>query len=173
MKKPIVAILAVVLAIALLAGCAGNKGSTGSEDRNKVEDGIKIGINYELSGKVATYGQSSVEGIELAIEEINEAGGINGKKIIPVKYDTKSEPAEATTLATRLITQDKVVMILGPATSGSFKAQIPVAEKNRIPVISGSATDDSVTVDASGVKEYAFRICFTDSYQGTAMASYA
>mgnify|MGYP000851229629 FL=1 len=173
MKKPIVAILAVVLAIALLAGCAGNKGSTGSEDRNKVEDGIKIGINYELSGKVATYGQSSVEGIELAIEEINEAGGINGKKIIPVKYDTKSEPAEATTLATRLITQDKVVMILGPATSGSFKAQIPVAEKNRIPVISGSTTDDSVTVDASGVKEYAFRICFTDSYQGTAMASYA
>ncbi|HPV01968.1 MAG TPA: ABC transporter substrate-binding protein [Clostridiales bacterium] len=163
MKKSISVILSVVLATALLAGCAGNKG----------EDGIKIGINYELSGKVATYGQSSVEGIELAIEEINKAGGINGKKIIPVKYDTKSEPAEATTLATKLMTQDKVVLILGPATSGSFKAQIPVAVQNKIPVISGSATADDVTVDESGVKEYAFRICFTDSYQGTAMANYA
>jgi len=167
MKRSICVVLAVVLAMALLAGCAGNKGSTGSED------GIRIGINYELSGQVATYGQSSVEGIELAIEEINKAGGINGKKIIPVKYDTKSEPAEATTLATRLMTRDKVVLILGPATSGSFKAQIPVAEKNKIPVLSGSATADDVTVDASGVKEYAFRICFTDSYQGTAMANYA
>jgi len=164
MKKSISVILSVVLATALLAGCAGNKGS---------EDGIRIGINYELSGKVATYGQSSVEGIELAIEEINKAGGINGKKIIPVKYDTKSEPAEATTLATKLMTQDKVVLILGPATSGSFKAQIPVAVQNKIPVISGSATADDVTVDESGVKEYAFRICFTDSYQGTAMANYA
>ena len=164
MKRIISLLLLITLAATLLVGC-------GAPATNANE--IKIGINYELSGGVATYGQSSVEGIELAIEQINAAGGINGKKIVPVKYDNKSEPAEATTLATKLMTQDKVLAIMGPATSGSFKAEIPVALKNKIPVVSGSATADDVTVDANGVKEYAFRICFNDSYQGTAMANYA
>ena len=137
-------------------------------------DTIKIGVNYELSGGVATYGQSSVEGIELAIEKINEAGGVKGKKIELVKYDTKSEPSEATTLATRLMTQDKVVAVLGPATSGSFMATIPVANQNKVPVVSGSATADVVTVDDSGkVQEYAFRICFTDTQQGTGITKFA
>ncbi len=166
--KKVSLLLAVCLSIALLAGCA-QQGSSGGNNSNV----IKIGVNYELSGGVATYGQSSVEGIELAIKEINEAGGVNGKQIQLVKYDNKSEEAEATTLASKLMTQDKVVAVLGPATSGSFKATIPVAIKNKIPVISGSATADDVTVDENGVKEYAFRICFNDSYQGTGMANYA
>lgn len=166
--KKVSLLLAVCLSIALLAGCT-QQGSSGGNNSNV----IKIGVNYELSGGVATYGQSSVEGIELAIKEINEAGGVNGKQIQLVKYDNKSEEAEATTLASKLMTQDKVVAVLGPATSGSFKATIPVAIKNKIPVISGSATADDVTVDENGVKEYAFRICFNDSYQGTGMANYA
>ncbi|MGE5613521.1 MAG: ABC transporter substrate-binding protein, partial [Bacillota bacterium] len=162
MKRTISVILTALLAAALLTGCAGG----GANE-------IRIGINYELSGDIATYGLSSVEGIELAIEQINAAGGINGKKIKPIKYDTKSDPAEATTLATKLMTQDKVLVVLGPATSGSFMAEIPVANDNKIPVISGSATADKVTVDENGVKEYAFRICFNDSFQGTSMANYA
>src|SRR5690606_12692501 len=72
------------------------------------------------------------------------------------------------------ITQDKVVAILGPATSGSFKAEIPVANANKIPVASGSATADDVTVTSDGkVQEYAFRVCFNDSFQGTVMANFA
>ena len=164
MRRIVSVLLTAVMVVSLLTGCGGAAVN---------ENEIKIGINYELSGGVASYGQSSVEGIEMAIEEINAAGGINGKKIVPVKYDTKSEPAEATTLATKLMTQDKVVAVLGPATSGSFKATIPVAIKNKIPVASGSATADDVTFDANGVKEYAFRICFSDSYQGEVMATYA
>lgn len=164
MKKIVNVILLVALVMTLFAGC-----SKTAANANE----IKVGINYELSGDVATYGQSSVEGIELAIEQINAAGGIKGKKLVAVKYDNKSEPAEATTLANKLMTQDKVVAIMGPATSGSFKAEIPVAIKNKIPVVSGSATADDVTVDASGVKEYAFRISFNDSFQGTAMAKFA
>jgi branched-chain amino acid transport system substrate-binding protein len=164
MKKLVSILLLVMMVATLLAGCGGPAANANE---------ISIGINYELSGAVATYGEGSVQGIELAIEQINAAGGINGKKIKPVKYDNKSESAEATTLATKLMTQDKVVAILGPATSGNFKAEIPVALKNKVPVISGSATADDVTVDANGVKEYAFRICFNDSYQGTAMANYA
>lgn len=164
MKKFVSVALSLTLTATLLAGCS--KSASNTND-------IKIGINYELSGDVATYGQSSVDGITMAIDEINAAGGINGKKIVPVKYDNKSEPAEATTLATKLMTKDKVLAVLGPATSGSFKAEIPVGIKNKIPVASGSATADDVTVDASGVKDYAFRICFNDSYQGTAMANFA
>ena len=163
--KKLSILLAIIMIIGIFAGC--------SNTNNANADEIRIGVNYELSGDNATYGNSAVEGIELAVEQINAAGGINGKKIKPIKYDNKSEPAEATTLTTRLMTQDKVVAVLGPATSGAFKATIPVAIQNKIPVASGSATDDDVTVDSSGVKEYAFRICYSDSYQGTAMANFA
>lgn len=164
MKRSVYTGLLLVLIVAFFIGCSAPAGN---------EDEIRIGVNYELSGGVASYGQSSVDGIELAIKQINEAGGVDGKKITLVKYDNKSEPAEATTLANKLMTQDNVVAVIGPATSGAFKSQIPVAEQNKIPVASGSATADDVTVDASGVKEYAFRICFSDSYQGTAMANFA
>lgn len=163
--KKLSILLAIIMIIGIFAGC--------SNTNNANADEIRIGVNYELSGDNATYGNSSVEGIELAVEQINAAGGINGKKIKLIKYDNKSEPAEATTLTTRLMTQDKVVAVLGPATSGAFKATIPVAIQNKIPVASGSATADDVTVDSSGVKEYAFRICYSDSYQGTAMANFA
>jgi len=165
-KTKAIAFLAIsTLMMAIFGGCS----QTTSKDSNT----IRIGLNYELSGAAATYGQSSVEGIELAIEEINKAGGLNGKKIQAVKYDNKSEEAEATTLSTRLMTQDKVSAVLGPATSGAFKATIPVSDQNKTPVLSGSATADDVTVDKTGVKQYAFRICFMDSAQGQAMARYA
>lgn len=163
MKRLLSILLIVVMTTILISGCSGSDANV-----------IKIGVNYELSGDVATYGQSSVEGIELAIEEINKAGGINGKEVKLVKVDNKSQPSEATTIATRLMTQDKVLAVLGPATSGAFKSTIPVAIKNKVPVASGSATADDVTVDDKGnVNEYAFRICFSDSYQGNVMAKYA
>lgn len=163
MKKFLSVLLICFLASTLFAACS-------KTDSNE----IRIGINYELSGETATYGQGSVEGIELAIEEINAAGGINGKLIKPYKVDNNSNSAEATTLATKLMTQDKVIAILGPATSGCFKAEIPVANKNKIPVASGSATAEDVTVTANGVvQEYAFRICFNDSFQGRVMANFA
>ena len=168
MKKTFTLVLCTMLLVALFVGC------TDTAPKTTDSDTIKIGVNYELSGEVATYGQSSVEGIELAVEQLNAAGGINGKEIQLIKYDNKSEPSEATALGKRLMTQDKVLAILGPATSGSFKATIPDAMKNKIPVASGSATADDVTVSKSGaVNDYAFRICFSDSYQGTAMAKYA
>jgi len=163
MKKILSILLLIVLTTTLISGCGG------SSNANE----IKIGINYELSGDVASYGKASVDGIELAIEEINSKGGIDGKMIKAVKYDNKSDKSLATTLATKLMTQDKVVAVLGPATSGAFKATIPEALKNKVVVATGSATAEGVTSDESGVKEYAFRICFSDLYQGTAMANYA
>jgi len=161
MKRIIITVLAILMVLSLFTAC-GQKSDT-----------VKVGINMELSGSVATYGEDTVKGIDLAIEQVNAAGGINGKQVEVVKYDNKSDAAEATTLATKLMTGDKVLAVMGPATSGAFKAEIPVGIQNKVPVISGSATADDVTVDATGVKEYAFRICFNDSYQGTAMANFA
>ena len=170
MKKTASKIVVGAMTLALVAGC-GNNGGGGT---TPADDTWKIGVNYELSGGVSTYGQASVAGIEFAVAQINDAGGIDGKKIQIIKVDNKSEPAEATTLTTRLMTQDKVLTVIGPATSGNFKATTPVAQENSIPVISGSATDDAVTVGRDGkVLDFVFRTCFADSFQGTAMANYA
>mgnify|MGYP000847328989 CR=1 FL=1 len=171
MKKFLSVLCAAVLSAGVLAGCGGT-----AAEGNKVEDGattIKIGLSYELSGGVATYGQSSVDGVKMAIDEVNAAGGINGKTIQLVECDTKSDEAEATTLGKRLMEQDKVIAVLGPATSGAFKAEVPDANRYKVPVISGSATADDVTVANGKVQEDAFRICYSDSYQGSAMATYA
>ena len=171
MKKRIfLSLLAIVLLMSLLVGC-GN----GGENNNNDSDGIKVGINYELSGGVASYGQASVDGILMAIDEVNANGGIDGKQLIPVKIDNKSESAEATSVATKLMTQEGVVLSMGPATSGNFMATIPVAQQNKIPVLSSSSTADvGVTTDAKGsVYDYAFRLCFNDSFQGVTMANFA
>ena len=166
MKKWLVVLLALTMVMSMaLTGCGG--GDAGSAD----SDTIKIGVNYELSGAVATYGQSSVDGIKLAVEEINAAGGVLGKQIELVEMDNKSDAAEVVSVATRLMTEEGVVAVIGPATSGNFKAELPIANENGIPVLSGSATANDVTAEAT--REYTFRICFSDDFQGVAMANYA
>jgi branched-chain amino acid transport system substrate-binding protein len=163
--RVLVSILAVVMTtLVLFTGC----GQTAVSQNE-----IKIGLNYELSGAAASYGQDTLNGILMALDEINAGGGVLGKKITYVKLDNKTDPAESTSAATRLATKENVSLILGPATTGATKASIPVADKNKVPLISGSATADDVTVDAKGVKEYAYRICFNDSFQGTVMANFA
>lgn len=168
MKKKISLILAALFVVSSLTACSKKTGTSGNSDT------IKVGLNYELSGQVATYGQGLVSGIELAFEEINKNGGVLGKKIEAVKVDNKSENAESANVATRLATRDKVVAILGAATSGNTKAAAPIAVQNKVPLISASATADDVTVDSNGkVRDYVFKTCFSDSFQGVIMANFA
>lgn len=160
--------LASTLLIGVLAGCNSEGGSGDGGDT------IKIGINLELSGGTASYGQSEDKAIDLAVEEINEDGGIDGKKIELVKVDNKSDAGEATNGAIKLITKDKVVAIIGAATSGNTVAQVEVAGKNEVPLISPSGTSTTVTVNDKGeVNEYAFRTAFIDPFQGTVAANFA
>lgn len=167
MKKALYLLLALVLTVNLFAGCSAKNSASKS-------DKIKVGLDYELSGSVATYGQSLTDGIKLAVAEINSKGGVLGKQIELVETDNKSDNTEAANVATKLATRDKVVAILGPATSGNTKAAIPVAMQNKIPLISASATADDVTVDKNGkVKDYIFKTCFSDSFQGVMMAQYS
>lgn len=168
MKKKISLLLAALFVVSSLTACSKKPGTSANGDT------IKVGLNYELSGQVATYGQSLVSGIELAFEEINKNGGVLGKKIESVKVDNKSENAESANVATRLATRDKVVAILGAATSGNTKAAAPIAVQNKVPLISASATADDVTVDSNGkVRDYVFKTCFSDSFQGVIMANFA
>ncbi|MGE5629936.1 MAG: ABC transporter substrate-binding protein [Caulobacteraceae bacterium] len=175
MKKRLSLFLALLLALSLLmAGCAKNPAPAASNSSAAAPATIKVGLNYELSGPVATYGQGLTNGIELAVEEINKNGGVLGKQIELVKVDNKSDNAEAANVSTRLATRDKVVAILGPATSGNTKAASPAAMQNKVPLISASATADDVTVDGNGnVREYIFKTCFSDSFQGVTMANFA
>jgi branched-chain amino acid transport system substrate-binding protein len=171
MKKALVFICALALVAGMLAACGKDK-SGGSVD----SDTVKVGINYELSGDVATYGADSVKGIQMAIDEINKSGGVlGGKQIELIIKDDKSDPAEATSIEELLMGNGEIVAALGPATSGNFRAVIPIATNYGIPVISSSATaDDDITVDKDGnVREFVFRTCFTDSFQGQTMSNFA
>ncbi|WAM32804.1 ABC transporter substrate-binding protein [Caldicellulosiruptor morganii] len=136
---------------------------------------IKIGVDLELSQAVAQYGQKELEGLKLAIDEINQKGGIGGKKIDLVIVDNKSDKTEALNVATKLAVREKVLAILGPATSGATKSAASAAMKYKVPIISPSATDDAVTVDerTGKTKAYVFRTCFNDSFQGNVMANFA
>lgn len=172
MKKKLSLALAAVLSLSMLSGCA-SKPASGSTE-GSAGDTIKVGVNYELSGGVATYGQGLNDGVQLAFEEINSNGGVLGKQVNAVTVDNKSEDTEAANLSTKLATKDKVVALLGPATSGNTKAASPAAMQNKVPLISGSATADDVTVDSNGkVRDYIFKTCFSDSFQGVMMAEFA
>jgi branched-chain amino acid transport system substrate-binding protein len=165
-KKSVLFIsLAIVLTMVtvLVAGCGG---STESKD-------IKIGGNFELTGGVATFGQASVNGAKLAFKQINAAGGVLGKQIAFVQADNKSEPSESTNAITKLITQDKVVAVLGAVTSSDTLAAVPVAMQYKIPLVTSMSTNPKVTFENGKVNDYAFRACFIDPFQGTVMANFA
>jgi branched-chain amino acid transport system substrate-binding protein len=160
--------MASSLVAGILAGCSGTK--EGSGDSNT----IKIGVNLELSGGVASYGESIEKGINLAADELNKKGGMNGKKIELVKVDNKSDAAEATNGAIKLTSQDKVAAIIGAATSGDTVAQAQIADDTKTVLLTPSGTSPNVTVGDNGkLNDYVFRICFIDPFQGTVAANFA
>jgi branched-chain amino acid transport system substrate-binding protein len=160
-----------LVAATLLSACSG-AGSTGGSGSS--EDVIKIGANLELSGAVASYGSSIADGVELAVEEINKDGGIEGKKIEIVKVDNKSDAAEATNAAIKLTSQDQVTAIIGAATSGNTVAQAQIANDNKTILLSPSGTSPNVTVSDDGkLNEFVFRTSFIDPFQGTVAANFA
>lgn len=166
-KKLAGVFMSFMVAAGVLAGC----NSSASSDGEKGGD-IKIGANLELSGGVASYGQSAKEGIELAIEEINKEG-INGKKLKLVTVDNKSDAAEATNGALKLATQDKVVAMIGAATSTNTLAQVQIAQDNKIPLITPTATNATITNKDGKLNDFVFRTCFIDPFQGTVAANFA
>ncbi|HYE13769.1 MAG TPA: ABC transporter substrate-binding protein, partial [Pyrinomonadaceae bacterium] len=129
----------------------------------------KVGIYGDLSGQTSSFGQSTKNGAVMAIEEINAAGGINGRKIEWVMEDDQGQPAQAATVVTKLINQDRVHAILGEVASTNSLAAAPKAQEAKIPMITPSSTNPKVTQ----VGDYIFRVCFTDDFQGAVAAKFA
>ena len=165
-----------LLASVSLLGACGNGESTATEDAALYDDRdtILIGSLFANSGAYTAYGQPQTNAVQLAVEEINAAGGVNGKQLELVEYDYSSEETEASLLATRLATEDQVSLIIGPDTSGSSLAALQQASQDNIPLLSPSASLDDFTVDSSGeVVDTAWRVAYSDSYQGEALAQFA
>ncbi len=144
-----------------------DKGSNGTT--TPTGDTIKVGVYVDLTGQTSSFGQSTKNGIELAVEEINATGGVNGKKIQLVIEDDQGRPEQAKTVVAKLIKQDKVVAVLGEVASSNSLAAAPVAQEAKIPMITPSSTNPRVTQ----VGDYIFRVCFLDDFQGSSIAKFA
>lgn len=135
---------------------------------------VKVGACFEYTGGVAMYGQHISSGFELAAKEVNDKGGLWGKeKVVVVKADNKSEPGESGNAMTKLVFQEKVVAVCGPATTGCVMAAVPITYGAKVPHIAPSATGAAVTQFKGAVNPVMFRACFIDPFQGSVMAKFA
>jgi branched-chain amino acid transport system substrate-binding protein len=136
---------------------------------NKSSKEIKIGGISPVTGEAATFGVSTKNGFDMALAEWNAKGGVNGKQVKMAFADDKGDPAEAATVWTKLIEQDKVCAIVGTVMSKCSLAGAPISQNAKIPMISTSSTNPKVTT----VGDYVFRVCFIDPFQGTVGAKFA
>lgn len=158
----------------MLAGCgqAADSGSGNAPAGGKLGDTVKIGLNFELTGDTADYGIKEDRGAQIAIDQFN-AREDKPFTVEAVEIDCKGDAAESVTAIQKLIEQDGVVGVVGPATSAPSIATYEFASGKAVPVISPSATQIDAILKADGEPyEYAWRVCFEDSYQGKAMADY-
>jgi branched-chain amino acid transport system substrate-binding protein len=135
----------------------------------EAQDTILIGHYGSLTGSEATFGQSTSNGLRLAIAEVNAAGGINGKQIKLVEYDDKGDAKETGAVVTRLVTKDKVTAVIGEVASKLSLAGAPICQQNGVPMISPSSTNPKVTAQGDMI----FRACFIDPFQGYVCAKFA
>lgn len=159
------------MALAMLgafSGCS-NTGDGGSASGGSDSDTIRIGGLAPLTGDAASYGVAVNNAIQMAVEDINANGGIDGKQIKYIYYDEKGDTTEATNAYNKLVQDDKVVAIIGDVTTKPTLAVAQTSQQDNIPIITATATAAEVTLTGPNI----FRACFTDPFQGELMASYA
>jgi branched-chain amino acid transport system substrate-binding protein len=166
MKKTWMVLTTALLSVVLF-GCPPKTTETAT-GTGGTEGEIVIGEYGSMTGGQATFGVSTHNGIMLAVDEINGAGGVSGRKIRVLTEDDQSKAEEAANAVTKLINQNNVVAIIGEVASSSSLAAAPICQANKVPMITPSSTNQKVTE----VGDYIFRMCFIDPYQGEAMANY-
>ena len=164
MKSRLLSSAFILFSLVVLLSC--NKQGNGPKQESTE---IVIGEFGSLTGTTATFGISTRNGIDLAIEEVNNAGGVLGKKVRVIVEDDQGKPEEAQTVVTKLVNKDRVVAVLGEVASSRSLAAAPVCQNNRIPMITPSSTNPKVTQ----IGDYIFRVCFIDPFQGFVMAKFA
>lgn len=183
-KRIALACLAVLAGVAVV-GCKDEKANAGATEGgtavaggrplpeaagNTAEgDTIKIGMIASLNGELKPWGEDSRKGAQLAVDEFNEAGGLNGKKVELLVEDSASKAEQGKSATEKLINQDKVVAMVGEVASGITMPAAQVCQETGVPLVAVGATKVEVTQDKGAV----FRACFTDNFQGAAMAKFA
>jgi len=172
MKVSIVLWVAVLLA---LAGCVqGTQGTQGTQGGSQAQPGgaadasgeIVLGFADALTGDAATYGAVSRNAIEMAVDEINTEGGINGKRLRVIYEDNKCNGKDAATVAQKLVNVDKVKVIVGWSCSGAVLGAAPVTEKARVIILDGYASNPDITYAG----DYVFRTSYSDTLSGEVLA---
>ena len=156
-KRVLMAVITLCVVSMLFVGC-GRDG-----------DAVPIGLIFPLSGPVAFYGNESRDGALLALEEVNAAGGLLGKRLVAISEDDEGNAEITVNAFTKLNTRDGVSLIVGSSTSGPTTAVSTLAQRNRVVLISPSAT--ALPVTSAG--DYIFRACFIDPFQGVVGANFA
>lgn len=179
MKKGFLSLVSLLLVVSvILAGCgpqpvaqptsSGDQGNSGQE---KSDGGsFNIGMAISMTGGTALFGEGVKRGVELAIEEFNAAGGFNGQMANLVLYDDEAKPEKSVEVVQKLINQDKIVALIGPANSGNALAHIQFLQDAKIPEVIPVATATKITQQfASEPKNYIFRVSALDSVQVSAI----
>jgi branched-chain amino acid transport system substrate-binding protein len=160
-----VRIVRLILIAALLATAC----RPGREAQTADSSGdIPVGVYGAQTGDQAAFGTSTANGVRIAADEINAAGGVLGRKIRLIVEDDQGRAEEAASVVTKLITSDRVEALIGENSSNQSLAAAPIAQSNGVPMISPSSTNPAVTEKG----DYIFRVCFTDPYQGKALATF-
>jgi len=171
------------LVVGMIAGCTGGdkpttpdakpagdtKVASGGGENDVVPDGVPFGLVASENGELKPWGEDSVKGARLAIQEFNAAGGADGKKISLYIEDSASKPEQGKNAAQKLVADDKVIVLLGEVASGITQQMAAVATEKSLPIIAIGATRTDLTAGKPNV----FRVCYTDAFQGPVMAKFA
>ncbi len=130
---------------------------------------IKLGFFMSMTGRDASFGETSLRGAQLAVEEINAAGGVLGRPLALVIADNRSQAGESATAAKKLINRDNVVALIGECSSSRSLEAAPIAQTAGVPMVSPASTNPRVTEMGTCI----FRMCFADPFQGDVLATYA
>lgn len=165
-----------IAAVSMMLGACGNGNAADEAEGNVIpdEEPIRIGTIWELTGHGSAYGLSQANAAQMAVDEINAAGGVLGRDLELVNYDSKTDDAEASILATRLPTNDGVIAIFGPSYTGGFLASIPAGNLYKVPFLNSSVTQEDVTLDENGeVFPYVWRTSTPNSIQAAGLTEFA
>ena len=165
----ILLVICVITSIFFSFACVDKSANSGNASTAGDTGDIKVGVYGDTTGATSSFGVSTKNGIQLAFDEINAAGGVNGRKLQMIFEDDQGTPEKAKTVISKLVNQDKVVAVLGEVASSNSLAAAPVAQEAKIPMITPSSTNPKVTE----VGDYISRVCFIDPFQGSVMAKFA
>lgn len=169
MRRGLMSVLAVITGMAILAGCDSSPGA-----QPHLGDKILIGINAELSGPIAPLGDAMVKAAQIAVNQVNDSGGLRGKQVELVAVDNGGSVGTAAALTTTLMTQHRVLTMIGPISNELFRATLSAADHQQVPVISPTACSAGILDTKPGsVSAYGFRTCLDDTQQAAAIGRFA